>query len=326
MKSRAFRCVLLPLSCLALGAGPCKDNGRVFDHSEHAEFVDDMPEYSDCTICHIAARREFARAGHAQCIECHDGAITDIEEALDSASRECLECHEGSQVDALLEASGSRTAQDPDLWRQISTRSPGFADVNWSHGDHDDFDCVNCHADKLAAPTSAETFGRSMNQCADCHRENGVDWKCETCHRTLRPDVAPKTHLVTWKRTHGRAARRGAQTCSYCHDASVETDPLTLAADCETCHLTERPRSHTVRWDQSLHGRHAIMDRQRCQTCHMLETCVSCHQSTPPSHIPLARFRQGGHASRARLDQRACRVCHEVEESCTNDSCHNLGP
>ena len=71
-----------------------------------------------------------------------------------------------------------------------------------------------------------------------------------------------------------------------------------------------KPASHTVRWRDDVHGKFAALDRQKCATCHVADTCVRCHNETPRTHEPLAYFKAGAHARLAMLNERACLTCH----------------
>ena len=52
---------------------------------------------------------------------------------------------------------------------------------------------------------------------------------------------------------------------------------------------------------------------ESCFECHDfgLKFCDTCHDQTPPSHLPAGQWR-ARHPDAARADTRACRTCHEL--------------
>jgi hypothetical protein len=89
---------------------------------------------------------------------------------------------------------------------------------------------------------------------------------------------------------------------------------------CIECHQVMKPRSHTARWKDDLHGQYSAIDRVSCATCHTADSCARCHNELPRSHVPLPLFKAGGHARLAMLDQRACMTCHTFQNTCAE--CH----
>jgi hypothetical protein len=155
-----------------------------------------------------------------------------------------------------------------------------------------DFVEARSRSDVLAMREKAHDSGRS----------------CETCHATLRADVAPSSHRQSWKRRHGLFAREDEALCGTCH----------MEEGCRECHQEETPSSHSNLWRLSTHGLEASWGRESCQTCHQEDFCVACHRETRPrSHNGAWERRHGFQAS---WGQASCQTCHQVD-FCT--SCHS---
>ena len=184
--------------------------------------------------------------------------------------------------------------------------------------------CGECHTDTLFQWQSSQ-HGESDLTCINCHDPHGTDLKtadtselCASCHGTR---VAAFGHSVH--------AAKGL-TCTDCHIGEAEGElgmgrarhTHTFAVDldtCNECHESERPRSHTLRFERSTHGRTATADRESCAACHQADFCQACHEVPPPGHTPA--FRAGDHGRTARVKTRSCLTCHAFEEDCAR--CHN---
>lgn len=337
MRQRGFVALLISL---ALVGSACTGERYVkFDHDEHAEAVKDVEALADCSGCHKLVEGAYLMPTHATCGPgCHPAAIVDIAEAKAKASKACLECHQLPNLPNTLLVKASlglvkQPAPTSEFFDRFQTLQrpieSSYEDVMFSHTEHEDSKCQTCHAEIFKKVEATKTFTRTMEGCIGCHTAEGIGTSCDTCHRTTRQDIAPPSHTALWRETHGAEARRDGQPCTYCHGAStgvqqvgVETGTRQVAAgaDCESCHKLERPRSHTLRWDQELHGRAAIANRERCEVCHEQDSCTSCHNQKPFSHFAIANFERGGHITMARRDQRACFVCHQFGDFCAD--CH----
>lgn len=102
--------------------------------------------------------------------------LEEVRQALaDDGLEECLRCH--SFVSQ--EADGKQTlAMAP-----VRYRTSWFRLVRFSHGDHADMDCDDCHS---VPEDRAHELGRLMlpgqEICADCHNQDGASSACSTCH------------------------------------------------------------------------------------------------------------------------------------------------
>jgi hypothetical protein len=122
---------------------------------------------------------------------------------------------------------------------------------------------------------------------------------------------APQDHTPLFRRTHGRAAQSAGATCNFCHlgVSGSKRDP------CRDCHAITRPKSHTLRWRSTGHGRVAAQRPKDCAVCHEVDWCTECHNVAPQSHFPLQTFRTR-HERIARINARSCMTCHTFESTC----------
>lgn len=184
--------------------------------------------------------------------------------------------------------------------------------------DHDT--CIDCHEDIIDADIAEDT-------CGTCHVEKDLDM--------IGMEESPEAP-TTGAFRHSEALEG---QCATCHggvlDADAEFVAVTTRDDilamrrkahasnqpCQSCHenLDENwvPDSHAGNWEK-LHGPHARVEEELCQTCHLEQTCDECHQQTPPqSHNNLFRVRT--HGIEARWNRESCQTCH-MDDFCA--SCH----
>ena len=185
-------------------------------------------------------------------------------------------------------------------------------EVLFSHEPHSFAECETCHPGGGAAESVAAEGLPSMARCFECHDGAQASEACETCHQIERRGRKPGTHDGTWQRRHGREADDDGEQCSLCHAES----------ECQGCHATRKPQSHTLRFLRSTHGRMANHNRSACATCHEADFCANCHSRPPPDHTP-AFTTSGGHRQAARVRSRSCLTCHRYEPDCSR--CHGGG-
>ena len=182
-------------------------------------------------------------------------------------------------------------------------------EILFSHDVHQAFDCKTCHGTSTSREDVLESGLPPMKTCFECHDGVSQSQECETCHIRNRRERKPRFHTAQWLTQHKDMAYGESYKCSLCHAES----------ECQQCHSLRKPRSHTLRFKRSTHGRFAIQDRQSCATCHETDFCVNCHSQAPPDHTPT--FRAGaGHRQIARLKVRTCLTCHQFSSDCAE--CH----
>jgi hypothetical protein len=194
-------------------------------------------------------------------------------------------------------------------------------------------ECVSCHGDMIE---SEVLFHR-------IHLQNELlpGLQCHDCHR--RVDLTPRGNraVVTWV---------DVGVCKQCHSAFPGSDdpqasmkPMDFEIDCTMCHSGDHAFRHeapylshiiapseckgchggrVLPWSDAheedewleTHGQEALeKGDESCFECHDfgLKFCDTCHDQTPPSHLPAGQWR-ARHPDAARADTRACRTCHEL--------------
>jgi hypothetical protein len=257
------------------------------------------------------ARPSFSHARHVkekklECQDCHADFETSDKAGM-PIPEICEPCHKGkdegkpplSRADAFLKDG------QPD-WSYVTRLSD---EVIFSHQVHQKkgVACNQCHRGIEDSTQVTSRLALKMSDCVSCHALQGVSSDCAVCHRTIRKEVAPESHLLSWQEVHGRTvlADRGARdSCNLCHTES----------QCAACHLETPPRSHTNFWRQRGHGVAVRVDREECRTCHQVDFCDRCHRETAP------RNHTGSFASALEthcltchtpLRNEACYVCHK---------------
>jgi len=287
------------LTFAILFASACKEDetGLIFSHKKHTEVGGEIE--ATCDACHQIDEDglKVKIPTHEECRNCHE-----IDE--EQPSEKCLKCH-------------SRKDRKVEIKKKIFF----IEDVIFSHKNHLDLgvECDTCHAkirktSKFTAPDIPH-----MDVCMKCHKEKGGSLECKTCHKKIREGTRPKSHEVvespishnaTWGITHGKEVEKEGQKCILCHQKS----------QCDQCHTTQKPKSHTLTWKQAVHGRFATMNRFKCATCHEADFCSRCHERMPTTHYdPSFKLR---HKELARVNTRSCVVCHD-KSFCLR--CHREG-
>jgi hypothetical protein len=299
--------------------GP-RETNLAFKHDVHSFALD------ECRTCHVASEAEadrmnVQRAVVASCQACHEIAGTHPTALPDTA---CGLCHRPLS-EATLSAKTLAGFPKPD-----SHQGAGF--VLGGHG-------------KLAAagtPVAAS--------CATCH----VQTQCAACHVNApevaaiqalgRNDRAPALEVSyplpasherdSWGERHAAEARAKGASCSTCHTRE----------SCRTCHSGISPRqvqqapaaapnraagvalqrtppeSHTFEF-RDRHGAAAAASPKSCETCHVRESCLSCHR---PDGASNGSYHQDGfltrHPTAAWNRDANCSDCHNPAQFC--QACH----
>ncbi|MBI1783668.1 hypothetical protein HYR69_00865 [Candidatus Sumerlaeota bacterium] len=270
-----------------IGHSDGKEDVLKFSHKKHAQYV------KNCADCHAQKPGgEIVRATHAACVACHAAAAPITPETKGDHS--CLLCHHSENP-----AKVSR-AERPD-----------YAHANFDHEKHTDVACAVCHGNVESAGIGGGINFPRMEDCLQCHGQNlsrPSEANCALCHFAITATTKPKDHdAPDWgSAAHGRASMNDPPLCLRCHEP---------AKDCETCHTTERPPSHTASFRAQTHGFHAMNNPESCQTCHAQEFCEACHRTTEPlNHTAAFKGRPYLHCATCHLpleEGNRCSVCHE---------------
>lgn len=305
--------------------GPRSTNLK-FEHSVHTFVLE------QCRLCHVESeevtdRMQVQRSVVSRCLACH--GLEGTHPALPEEA--CGLCH--TPLAQATQLSNESIARFP---KPTSHEAQGFA--------------LGGHGELAAVPGEAPGTLTIASSCATCHVRN----QCVTCHvnapelapiQALGTDprvgplpsvlTAPQSHKRTdWQRTHGLEAGRPSSTCASCHTTE----------SCLTCHsgfvpetiralpsggsgrgvgaqLTRTPpTSHS--WDfRDRHGSDASARSKGCETCHVRETCLTCHR---PDAAGAGDYHPAGFLSRhpasAWSREANCSDCHNPGQFCQD--CH----
>lgn len=120
------------------------------------------------------------------CLDCHKGVLTHRKATIPNIDV-CIECHEEAMTESKEEEKLvsyiSENRQIP--WVQVH-RVPDHA--YFSHRRHvslGKLGCQECHGNVagMSLPFSRPAVKIDMEWCLRCHKKNGVDRDCATCHR-----------------------------------------------------------------------------------------------------------------------------------------------
>ena len=285
---------------------------------------------ADCTHCHQMDTKGAYHSSHEACASCHSKSGMKPQLSATSSSADCQGCHNPMAI----ENPSLNAAMKPIPSYVVSGE---YKDIKFSHQTHFahngqfNMNCTSCHKDVSQSHSLAAIDLPKMSDCGTCHGQQLASSKrmdnCGTCHVNKETGVAlasyskwlkPAFHDESFRMRHNVAAGAEGATCYMCHTALSPSS--TGQQRCDTCHMTMKPQSHTVRWRDDVHGKFAAINRDQCATCHTADTCERCHNETPRSHQPLSYFKAGAHARLAMLNERSCMTCHTYENTCAQ--CH----
>lgn len=191
------------------------------------------------------------------------------------------------------------------------------------HVEDMEMECETCHSSVRDATDLSTRLLPVKDDCAVCH---DVYDTCEMCHANPDEPRPLSESVPTSGQTFSHAFHlQRFDDCTTCHDYIL--DDIDEAppdgwekADCQTCHATHKPVSHTVDWIP-LHGMEVTMASQDyCSLCHTQNSCDQCHQYQPfeISTHPVDFIQV--HGFEARAGQMDCASCHDLVQDCVQ--CH----
>lgn len=296
-----------------------------FSHALHLD--DGLMEaavgfHVSCSDCHLGDRTVPGPTDHGPCARCH---ADEVGLARAPAMTDCTGCH----------GPVAAAARAPRVLIHGDLRFAHAAHVADARGER--IACTTCHTATETAPSSDQHPPPPIATCVACHddsRRVPVTRRmrtCETCHATRAQSfgkLAPRSHLpaterpadhtLAFRHDHRVEAADGAR-CAGCHTMMSGA----AASVCDECHQVMRPADHTVLWRENDHGSEAIVEGDRCATCHVADQCSACHQRRPRSHTGMVgEFANRDHGDLARQNPRACVTCHQPATSCMGAGCH----
>lgn len=273
-----------------------------------------------CGDCHLDGGAEVPTAsGHGSCARCH---AEEVGLRGGPTMGECVACHRpgaAARIPRQLITGDLRFSHELHRTDARGT-SIGCETCHTATRTADDrhpppptSTCVGCHDDAGRVPVA-----RSMRACATCHvgRQGSIGTLAPRSH--LPATERPTDHTLAFRRDHRDQATDAAR-CAACHTMMSGS----ARSACDECHQVQRPVDHTVLWREYDHGADAIVDRDRCATCHTVDYCTACHRQPPRSHLPRGQFATADHGDLARQNPRACVTCHQAAADCTGAGCHD---
>ena len=149
-----------------------------FDHSVHAGQVG-----IDCTFCHRDTNTGGAIGGMTaglpdvqQCMFCHSGVA---QSTLGAPGFGMDKSQAQAELDKVRMAWQQ---QQPIDWERVH-RMPDH--VRFTHEPHIQagFQCSTCHGEVASMGQVVQVRPLNMGDCIACHRQNGAQTECATCHK-----------------------------------------------------------------------------------------------------------------------------------------------
>lgn len=174
----------------------------------------------------------------------------------------CLQCHFGSR-----EESNCALCHLDNPGETIRERKRLGEVYNFSHEDHENYECTRCHPGITGWETlDGHRINSRMEDCLVCHNGDEIEKDCLMCHN---PTPRPADHTRNYIKKHGIVYRADPRQCNMCHEQS----------SCIECH-SRKPRNHTLAWVRHRHGIAARTNPQKCRACHSDPwVCARCHDN-----------------------------------------------
>jgi hypothetical protein len=276
------------------------------------------------------------------CDACHEKVASSpsLAVSLIPAMDKCGECHEVGD-----DKTCGMCHTHPD---SPEARARPNRHLNFPHDKHlanaeIKGECARCHTALPEPAKPVDVVGPSMAVCTACHNHEADydEGRCSKCHQDLgrfqlRP-VADFSHRGDFLKEHPLAAR-STVACAQCHDQTFCTDchAKTVAARAEVKFPERIGRLFIHRNDfVSRHTVEARADQARCQRCHGVSYCQSCHASqglssqgdtTRNPHPPgFGAAGPTSHGPAARRDIVSCAACHDQGAASICVDCHKVG-
>jgi hypothetical protein len=253
---------------------------------------------------HLALNAQSSVLRGSGCKECHECDIpTKLNPCLKACPRGQMVSGRHSPDSGPADVVMNEVTGNPDVYEPVhfahrthanmSEMSGGCARCHHYNLTGAVLACKACHEPGQASKTSdlskPSLKGAYHRQCVNCHRESGLDTKCDgSCHRA--------------KSTASKAPQGGSD---------LRHEPRVTRPD-RFVYQSTYAGGKTVTF---FHNDHSGRFGLECSSCHVNEPCSTCHQGEGAPTKP-AEHLQGGHDR--------CSACHSVTENCTK--CHDNQP
>lgn len=307
---------------LYMGLGPAAERGK-----PNPMFPGRVP----CQGCHMSHKKVNGRevavtAGAAGCMSCHG-------EEYGRALANWV-----ARADRLLAWMGHALRRAEGEWQRVSSQAPAEA-ARLLEKAREDFAFVrhgnavhNVDFAEQLLQEAARRIDRAMELAGLAYRvppmpRGGMaaleEKRCADCH-TGASRLKVAIYDVTFD--HGTHVLRAGLPCGHCHAPSTSPQEpqhgrlLLTQAQCQQCHLRQRPPSpHPPDWLRA-HGGEARRTAQGCRTCHSQQDCTRCHGLPMPHPSGWTQ----GHGPAVERQPGLCARCHETPKDCL--ACHAQRP
>lgn len=282
-------------------------------------------------LLNYSARAQSSGSRDLGCKECHECD-------LPTKMNPCLKkCPRGQMITVHHSADAGPTIVTLD---RVSGAPDVYEPVKFDHREHAKMSemsggCIQCHhynltgailacrtCHEVAAPSKNADLskpglkGAYHRRCVNCHRESGLDTKCDgschhaksaTTHAVAEGSAKPVSRIARPDQFVLQSANEGAKTVTFSH--SDHTDRFGLV--CSSCHANERcSKCHKPEGAAPMPVTHLEGGHDRCSACHAVDdNCAKCHGKQPMPRFDHTR-RTGFDLSRFH-SALACTSCHK---------------
>ncbi|WP_066065453.1 cytochrome c3 family protein [Neobacillus soli] len=188
----------------------------------------------------------------------------------------CMDCHIARKITTECSACHS-TGMVPKSHKKIDfkTKSHGIQAKSALKN------CNSCH--KYMSTATLEGYDevtvidKYLNQDSGKTAKNEHMYAkentfCQACHKTR-----PVSHTKTFFSSHGTQASKNEEKCFTCHDQNKTNTASDNTVNCSTCHQMK----HRTKWQEGhpIPVENVKRPEVRCYTCHVKQTCTSCHKN-----------------------------------------------
>lgn len=267
---------------------------------------------SACEKCHDMSKRQVSASGDLiiphdrhiekkiKCTQCHNnvahGKIADRNMTFKTDyDKWDSKVGQAAMADLKFTRPSMQTCMDCHIARKITTKceachatgmvpkSHKTADFKTTHGiiaKNDLEKCNSCHkymsAAALEGYEDTSIVDQYLNPDQKTSNKNEHTYAkentfCQNCHKKR-----PASHAVSFIGNHGTLANQNQEKCYTCHDPNRTNTSSNNTINCATCHQMK----HQNNWRQGHPFPVDTVKRPdaRCYTCHVKQTCTSCHK------------------------------------------------
>jgi hypothetical protein len=220
-------------------------------------------------------------------------------------------------------------------------RPPATSDITFGESAEDGLRILAPSTVVMALPETALPMERARVEFDHAAHTSALEERgCEECHSITEDGLQPNLKATSDIADRERLVDAYHETCMGCHKERDEEGLASGPVTCGECHVRRPPgvlRHAEVRFDYSLHGRHAQAYPEKCEPCHHVydeeldklvyekgaeDACAACHGEEQVDDTPSLRTAShvdcvGCHLERSSQQVEAgpvlCVGCHTAE-------------